>query len=405
VNAGPPAEATSPEAPSPGTVPPGAAPPDSPPPAPLRGVRVVELAHWMAGPAAGGVLADWGADVVKVEPPGGEPMRNIWGSMGANPDAPNGAFTSANRGKRSIELDLRAGQGREALGRLLAAADVLLTNLRPAALTRLGLSPAGVATRYPRLVFCSLTAYGWTGPDQERAGYDLASFFARTGISHEMTTQGEPPAPLMQGLGDTFTAMTGVAGILAALHERQQTGRGRMVDVSLLRTGMWALAGELGVAADGHWFFLVGVQAARQLPKVLAAIGRPDLLGDERFGSPRSLARNRREVITILDEAFAARPLADWAKAFEDHDVFWAPVQTPAEVLADPQARAAGAWVEIEGAGVESVDSPVSYDGAQRHQAAGPPRAGQHTREILAELGYRPDDIDSLQAGQENPAG
>ena len=100
-------------------------------------------------------------------------------------------------------------------------------------------------------MFCSLTAYGWTGPDQERAGYDLASFFARTGISHEMTTQGEPPAPLMQGLGDTFTAMTGVAGILAALHERQQTGRGRMVDVSLLRTGMWALAGELGVAAMG----------------------------------------------------------------------------------------------------------------------------------------------------------
>jgi crotonobetainyl-CoA:carnitine CoA-transferase CaiB-like acyl-CoA transferase len=229
----------------------------------------------------------------------------------------------------------------------------------------------------------------------------------------------------MQGLGDTFTAMTGVAGILAALHERQQTGRGRMVDVSLLRTGMWALAGELGVAAmggrprppyprdncptpmynsyaaaDGRWFFLVGVQAARQLPKVLAAIGRPDLLGDERFGSPRSLAGNRREVIAILDEAFAARPLADWAKAFEDHDVFWAPVQTPAEVLADPQARAAGAWVEIDGAGVESVDAPVSYDGAQRHRAAGPPRAGQHTREILGELGYRPDDIDALQAGE-----
>jgi crotonobetainyl-CoA:carnitine CoA-transferase CaiB-like acyl-CoA transferase len=284
-----------------------------------------------------------------------------------------------------------------------------------------------VAGDYPRLVFCSLTAYGWTGPDQERAGYDLASFFARSGISHEMTTQGEPPAPLMQGLGDTFTAMTGVAGILAALHERQQTGRGRMVDVSLLRTGMWALAGELGVAAmggrprppyprdncptpmynsyataDGHWFFLVGVQAARQLPKVLAAIGRPGLLDDERFGSPRSLARHRREVIAILDEAFAARPLADWVKAFEDHDVFWAPVQTPADVLADPQARAAGAWVEIEGAGVESVDAPVSYDGAQRHLVPGPPRAGQHTREVLAELGYPPDDIDAMAARAED---
>jgi crotonobetainyl-CoA:carnitine CoA-transferase CaiB-like acyl-CoA transferase len=150
--------------------------------------------------------------------------------------------------------------------------------------------------------------------------------------------------------------------------------------------------------ADGHWFFLVGVQAARQLPKVLAAIGRSDLLDDERFSSPRSLARHRGEVIAILDEAFAARPLADWVKAFEDHDVFWAPVQTPADVLADPQARAAGAWVEIEGAGVESVDAPVSYDGARRRLVPGPPRAGQHTREVLAELGYPPDDIDALLA-------
>jgi crotonobetainyl-CoA:carnitine CoA-transferase CaiB-like acyl-CoA transferase len=123
-----------------------------PPPAPLRGVRVVELAHWMAGPAAGGVLADWGADVVKVEPPGGEPMRTIWGAMGASPDAPNGAFTSANRGKRSIELDLGGDRGREVLSRLLATADVLLTNLRPAALTRLGLAPEEVSGRYPRLV-------------------------------------------------------------------------------------------------------------------------------------------------------------------------------------------------------------------------------------------------------------
>jgi crotonobetainyl-CoA:carnitine CoA-transferase CaiB-like acyl-CoA transferase len=119
-------------------------------------------------------------------------------------------------------------------------------------------------------------------------------------------------------------------------------------------------------------------------------------LAGERFSSARSLAHHRREVIAILDEAFAARPLADWVKTFEDHDVFWAPVQTPADVLTDPQARAAGAWVEIEGAGVASVDAPVSYDGVQRHQVAAPPRAGQHTREVLAELGYRPDDMDAL---------
>jgi hypothetical protein len=261
-------------------------------PRPLEGVRVVELAHWMAGPAACGVLADWGADVVKVEPHGGEPMRHIWGSMGANPDAPNGAFTSANRGKRSVELDVRSTAGRSALDALLDRADVLVSNLRPAALRRLGLAPEVVAERFPRLVYCSLTAYGWGGPDEERAGYDLASFFGRTGIAHEITTQGQPPAPLMQGLGDTFAAMASVAGILAALHERDRTGRGRFVESSLLRTGMWALAGELGVqamggrprppyprencptpmynsyrTADDRWFYLVGVEAGRHLPR------------------------------------------------------------------------------------------------------------------------------------------
>jgi crotonobetainyl-CoA:carnitine CoA-transferase CaiB-like acyl-CoA transferase len=399
-------------------------------PAPLHGIRVIELAHWMAGPAAAGVLADWGADVIKVEAPGGEPMRHIWGSMGARDNAPNGAFISANRGKRSIEADLRTTPGREVLHRLLTSADVLITNLRPSALRRLGLSPEEVTAAYPRLVYCSLTAYGWGGPDEERAGYDLASFFGRTGISHELTTQGQPPAPLMQGLGDTFTAMTAVAGTLAALHERERTGRGQMIGASLLRTGMWALAGELGVqalgghprppyprdacptpmynsyrAADDRWLFLVGVQASRQLPKVLTAIGRTDLLEDPRFASARDLARNRREVIAILDQAFARHPLEHWAKALDDHDVFWAPVQTPAEVLADPQARATGAWVKIEEAGTESVDSPVSFDGLHRTTAAGPPRAGQHTHEVLAELGYSAEEIEGLAKRSPDGAG
>jgi crotonobetainyl-CoA:carnitine CoA-transferase CaiB-like acyl-CoA transferase len=404
-------------------------------PSPLAGVRVVELGHWMAGPAAGGVLADWGADVVKVEPRGGEPMRHIWGSMGANPDAPNGAFTSANRGKRSIELDVRSTDGRDVLEKLLASADVLVTNLRPAALRRLRLDPEGVAERFPRLVYCSLTAYGWGGPDEEKAGYDLASFFARTGIAHEITTQGQPPAPLMQGLGDTYAAMTAVAGILAALHERTTTGTGRFVEASLLRTGMWALAGELGVqamggrprppyprencptplynsyrTADDRWFFLVGVEAKRHLPRVLGAIGRTDLLDDERFATARAVSKNRREFIPVLDAAFAEHPLAHWVEVFEEHDVWWGPVQTPAEVVDDVQARATGAWVRIdgvqlEGRPVESVDSPIRYGGVARDVVAGPPRAGQHTREVLVELGFGPAAIEALDPATAEPPG
>jgi crotonobetainyl-CoA:carnitine CoA-transferase CaiB-like acyl-CoA transferase len=395
-------------------------------PGPLNGITVVEVAHWMAAPAAGGVLADWGADVIKVEPHGGEPMRHIWGSAGANPDAPNGGFTSANRGKRSLELDVRSPAGRDALDRLLDRADVLLSNLRPSALERLGLSPAQVAERFPRLIFCTLTAYGWGGPDQERAGYDLAGFFARAGVAHQITTTGTPPAAMWSGIGDTFTAMTAVAGISAALADRARTGRGRVVEASLQRTGMWAIAAELATQAmggrprppypreqcptpmynsyqssDGHWFYLVGVEAGRQIPKVLAAIGRTDLASDERFASARALTKNRAEVVGILDAAFAAQSMSYWIETFDAHDVFYAPIQTPRDVVDDPQARATGAWItvegmEIEGRPVETVDSPIRWDGQSRTTTPAPPRAGEHTREILSWLGYSDDEISQL---------
>jgi crotonobetainyl-CoA:carnitine CoA-transferase CaiB-like acyl-CoA transferase len=393
---------------------------------PLQGVLVVELAHWMAAPAAGGVLADWGADVIKVEPPGGEPMRRIWGSSGANPNAPNGGFTSANRGKRSLELDVRSPDGREALDRLLDRADVLLSNLRPSALARLGLAPALVAERFPRLVFCTLTAYGWSGQDQERAGYDLAGFFARAGVAHQITTRGTAPAAMWSGVGDTFTAMTAVAGICAALVDRAHSGRGRVVEASLQRAGMWAIAAELAtqsmggrprppypreqcptpmynsyLTSDGRWFYLVGVEADRQLPKVLAAIGRTDLTADERFMGARALTRNRAEVVALLDAAFATQPMEYWAKAFDLHDVFWAPVQSLAEVLDDPQARATGALitiddVEIDGRPVETVDAPIRWDGQSRSRTPGPPRVGEHNEAILGWLGYTDDEIEQL---------
>lgn len=393
-------------------------------PAPLAGIRVVELGHWMAGPLAGGLLADWGAEVVKVEPPGGDPMRALFASLGARGDAPNGAFIAANRGKRSIALDVRSDAHRAVLDRLVARADVFLTNLRPDALERLGLVPSVLAGRHPRLIYCSVSAYGWGGPDQDRPGYDVAAFFARTGIAHEITTAGTPPAALMQGIGDSFTALSAAAGIAAALVERERTGRGRSVEASLLRTGMWALAGELGVqamggnprppypreecrtplynsyrASDGHWFFLVGVQARRHVAGVLRAVGRDDLVGDERFASARGITANRAVLIPLLDAAFAAHPMDHWARRFDEHDVWWAPVQTPAEVVEDRQAHAVGAWIEVERDGLpaaRSVDAPIRFDGASRGRVPGPPGVGEGAGEILAELGYGPEEIARL---------
>jgi crotonobetainyl-CoA:carnitine CoA-transferase CaiB-like acyl-CoA transferase len=387
---------------------------------PLRGVRVLEFAHWMAGPLAGGLLADWGADVVKVEPPGGEPMRTIFSRMGARAGTPNAAFTLANRGKRSLVLDIKDETGRAAFERLLAQADVLLTNLRPDALERLGLGACEVRERHRRLVYCTVSAYGWGGPDQDRPGYDIAAFYGRTGVAHEITTAGTAPPALLQGIGDAFTAMTAASGILAALMERQQTGRGRFVEASLLRTGMWALGGELGQQAlgghpkppkprelsrtpmynsyrtqDGRWFFLVGVEARRHLPAVLRAIGREDLVDDERFKDARSIGTNAAELIRLFDQAFTSRPMAFWAAQLDRHEVWWAPIQTPEEVLDDRQAAATGAWVEIEGC--KSVDAPVRFDFVHRGTAPRAPDTGEHTAQVLADFGFSPDEVQRLQ--------
>ena len=288
--------------------PPGDAAPR--PPAPLRGVRVVELAHWMAGPAAGGVLADWGADVVKVEPHGGEPMRHIWGSMGANPDAPNGAFTSANRGKRSVELDVRSRAGREALDRLLDRADVLLTNLRPAALTPAGPVPRRGRRALPAagLLLADRLRLGRPGPGagRLRPGLLLRPDRDRARDHHPGRAAGAADAGARRHV---HRDDRGRRASSPRCTSAQQTGRGR------LRGGVAAAHRDVGAGrgarrpghgrppaaavppgatarprcttptrtADGRWFYLVGVEAARQLPKVLAAIGRPDLLDDERF--------------------------------------------------------------------------------------------------------------------------
>jgi len=403
-----------------------AASPASAPAQPLAGIQVVELTHWMAGPLAGGLLADWGASVVRIEPPGGDPMRALFASIGAKADTPNGAFIAANRGKRSIELEIKRADHRAVFDRLLEQADVFLTNLRPDALQRLRLSPTEVAARFPRLVYGTVSAYGWGGPDQDRPGYDIAAFFGRSGIAHQITTQGDAPAALMQGIGDAFTAMSAATGILAALLERQHSGRGRCVEASLMRTGMWALAGELGVQAmgglplppapraqcrtpmynsyrsgDGQWFFLVGVQARRHLPAVLAAIDRPELVHDERFATARAMSTHRQALIELLDAAFAAQPMSHWASRFDEHQVWWARVQTPADVVHDRQAQAIGAWVEVEGLGPKtwpSVDAPIRFDGVARQRVRGPGAAGADTQAVLRELGYDDAAIAALRA-------
>src|SRR5829696_8001798 len=371
----------------------------------LDGLRVVELGVWVAAPATAALLADWGADVIKVEPPSGDPMRGVFGSLGIGDDMPNPAFALDNRGKRSIALDLRE------------TADVFISNLRPDALDKLGLEPEATVARHPRLVYCSVSGYGLHGDDRNRPTYDIGAFWARSGLASQMADGEGSPLNARGGIGDHITGLAALSGVLAAVLEQRHTGRGRVVEVSLLRTGAYVLGWDLGIqmslgkvagseprhrnqaplmnpyrAADDRWFFFTGLEAARHIPAVCRALGRPDLLDDPRFADAKAIRRHRTEVIAVLDEIVAERPLAEWAERFEAEGVWWAPAQTPAEVVHDPQLVANDGFVELEGGAVRSVNGPVTFSGLPAAQRAHVPTVGEHTDEVMAELAARASD-------------
>jgi crotonobetainyl-CoA:carnitine CoA-transferase CaiB-like acyl-CoA transferase len=383
----------------------------------LSGLRVVELGVWVAAPSAAALLADWGAEVIKVESPTGDPMRNVFGSLGIGVDLPNPAFALDNRGKRSIVLDLRDPDGRRHLEELLATADVFVTNLRPDALDKLDLEAEATVSRHPRLVYCSISGYGLRGEDRNRPTYDIGAFWARSGLSRQMADENGNPLNARGGIGDHITGLAALSGILAAVLEQRQTGTGRVVEVSLLRTGAYVLGWDLGLqmllgkvapaesrhhnqsplmnpyrAADGRWFFLTGLEADRHIGALARALGRPGLVDDERFSSASAIRRNRTEFIALLDRVFAGRPLADWAERFDREGVWWALAQTPAEVVEDPQLLANDGFVEVEGGAVRSVNGPVTFSGLARRDAVRVPGLGEDGDEILAELetGPRP---------------
>ena len=318
----------------------------------FHGLRVVELGVWVAAPAAAALLADWGADVIKVEPPTGDPMRGAFGSLGIGKEFPNPAFAQDNRGKRSVVLDLREPEARTQLESLLATADVFLTNLRPDALDGLGLEPGATVARHPRLVYCSVSGYGLRGQDRNRPAYDIGAFWARSGLSVQLADSEGVPLNARGGIGDHISALAALSGLLAAVLEQRHTGRGRVVEVSLLRTGTYVLGWDLSLqetlgkvakaesrlanqtplmnsyrASDGRWFFFTGLEANRHIDKVYRAIGREDLHDDPRFADAGALRRHREEVIALLDAVIAEHPLDYWAARFDREGVWWAPAQ------------------------------------------------------------------------------
>jgi crotonobetainyl-CoA:carnitine CoA-transferase CaiB-like acyl-CoA transferase len=384
----------------------------------LAGLRVVEMGVWVTAPSAAALLADWGADVIKVESPAGDPMRQVFGSLGIESDMPNPAFDLDNRGKRSVVLNLREPEGRHHLEDLLATADVFVSNLRPDSLDGLDLEPAATVARHPRLVYCSVSGYGLRGDDRDRPTYDIGAFWARSGLSMQMADSDGNPLNARGGIGDHVTGLATLAGLLAAVMEQRETGRGRVVEVSLLRTGTYVLGWDLGLqmtlgkvaraeardqnqaplmnpyrAGDGRWFFLTGLEAARHIAAVCRALGHPELLDDPRFADASAIRSHRRQVIAILDGIVAEHPLEFWAERFDEEGVWWAPARTPAEVVIDPQLLVNDGIAEIDADGTgtvqRSVNGPVSFSDVAVHRYAPVPGLGQHTDEVLRELAER----------------
>ncbi|MEB4209084.1 CoA transferase [Mycobacterium sp. 94-17] len=383
---------------------------------PVAGIKVVELGVWVAGPAAGGILADWGADVVKIEPPTGDPARMFGRMLGCDLGL-NPPFEMDNRSKRSVVLDLGAEAGRDTAVELLADADVFLTNVRPGALRRLGLDFESVSAANPRLVYGLITGYGEEGPDADRAAFDVAAFWSRAGVAHLLTRPGDTPPFQRGGMGDHSAGMTMAAAVCAALLARERSGAGQLVTTSLYRQGAYTVSFDLNTylmsgqpiaigrretmgnpcmnnyaAADGRRFWIVGLEPERHWPALCRAVGRPQWRDDPRFADARARAVNSTVLIAALDEIFATRPLDEWAQVFAgEPDFFWSPINSLEDVVADEQFHAAGGIVDVpDGEGcVPMVSTPADFHGTPWAPRSVAPELGQHTEEVVAELAAR----------------
>jgi crotonobetainyl-CoA:carnitine CoA-transferase CaiB-like acyl-CoA transferase len=393
---------------------------------PLSGFRVVEVGMWVAGPSSAAVLGDWGADVIKLEDPkGGDPIRGAttratWNSeLRVRP-----GWELDNRNKRSVAVDLRGPEGRNFALRIIDQADVFVTNLRLDALARMGLDYPVLSARNPRLVYATLNGYGHKGPDRLRPAFDYAAAWARSGLMATVTEPGNPPPAQRPGMID-HAAGLGLAGaISAALLSRAKTGRGQEVRLSLFAMGLWMNATDLTVAMlagqapqpesrkervnplwnsyqckDGRWIYFVMIQSDRHWPDFCTALEHGDWRADPRFADFQGRMRNSRALTAAIEELIATRTLEEWAPIFDRHGLFWAPVNTNAQVLNDPQAHAIEAFVPIEHPQVPNcrvVRSPIEFSAVEGAYAAAP-ELGQHTEEVAREVGVSWEEIAHLK--------
>jgi crotonobetainyl-CoA:carnitine CoA-transferase CaiB-like acyl-CoA transferase len=389
----------------------------------LNGIRVVEVASWTFVPSSGAVLAEWGADVIKIEDPErGDPQRGLVSASIIPKGGINHMMELPNRGKRSVALDISMDGGRELLYRLVETADVFVTNYLPDVRERLGIDLDQIRARNPKVIYARGSGHGPRGSEAGRGGFDSATYWARAGLAAAFTEPGiEWPIGIRPGFGDLSAGLAMAGGIAAALLKRERTGIPSVIDVSLLNMGLWNLAPDITAAKlfeglerpvferdsypnplvgyfptkDGRFLTLMLFQSDRYWPDLCRHLDRPDLIDDPRFDSGAARHKNSRECIHLLRDLFRSKTLDQWCERLATLRGVWAPVRTPLEVHDDPQVAANGYLEEIitaNGVTIKVPTNPVQFDLTQP-SVRGAPGHGEHTDEVLLELGLTYDAI------------
>ena len=393
------------------------------PSSPLDGIRVVEIASFVAAPACGALLADLGADVIKVEVPWGEIYRHGRPSFAGYASDFAGAphFHMDNRGKRSLALDLALPQAREALEKVIAGADVVLTNMLPERQRKYGLDPETLRARRPELISARLSGYGPDGAEANEPAFDYSTYWARTGLMDQLHEPDAPPPFQRPGMGDHSASLSLAVGILAALRTRERDGQGQVIDVSLQHIGFYIEGNDASMAlvtgespprhdrraarnplwnhyccGDGRWIFLVMIEPDRYWKQLCEAIGHPELIEDERYADGFARYRNSEELIARLDAVFASKSREQWTECLGAHRLIWAPVLSVAEAVADPPAQAYGSFPTVdhpEFGKFKTIAPPLRMSGNPMPGTAPAPALGADTQSVLSEAGVDDETI------------
>jgi formyl-CoA transferase len=391
----------------------------------FSGLKVVDLASFIAGPGAATILSDFGAEVIKVEPPGSvDPHRHTYRIPPQPRSNDNYAWHLNNRNKRGMAVDLKSPHAREVLERLVKWADVLVINFPQPVRKRLKLTYEDVSPWNPRLIYADISGYGDDGPDADLPGFDLTAYWARSGLLALTRDAGAPPTLPVSGSGDHATAVGLYSAIVTGLYRRERTGKGAHVTTSLLGQGIWSCAMSVQAAladanffplhdrknppnatfnvyptSDDHWFLII-VQD-KDWPALATAIGCSDLLLDARFTDEAKRVANSAALAETLDKVFTSQPLAHWREVLNHAHITFGIVRTPIEVIGDPQLIANDIVVPLEGAGEHlklTVSSPLKVHGVPKVTARRAPDLGEHNEELLKQFGFTGDEIDSLRA-------